>query len=95
MKINHNQFLILLMVAMLPNILFGASIDTSNTTDLLEGVRLAFVAICGIITTILIIYTGFKLYSGQPLRELTGPLWMIVAFGSATAIGSFVDDIMK
>lgn len=87
--------LMALSVIFLPSFLFGASINTSNTTAVLEAVRLAFVAICGVVTTILVIYTGFKLYQGQTLPELTKLLWMIAAFGSAAAIGSFVDDFMK
>ncbi len=80
----------------LPNLLFGASIDMKNTLSVLEAVRIAFVAICGVATTIMIIYTGFKFWGGnQPLRELTPHLWAIAAFGSATAIGAFVDSAIK
>lgn len=91
-KIN---FLLMLLALILPNLLFGASIDTSNTIDVLTGVKIAFVALCGITTTILVIYTGFKLYNGQTLAELSKLLWVIAAFGTATALGAFVDDFMK
>ena len=89
------KLILLLMALVLPNLLFGASLSTSKTEEVLEAVRLAFVAICGVTTVILVIYTGFKLYQGQTLPELTKLLWMIAAFGTASAMGSFVDSFMQ
>lgn len=83
------------MLLILPNLLFGASLSTGKTEEVLEAVRLAFVAICGVTTVILVIFTGFKLYQGQTLPELTKLLWMIAAFGTASAMGAFVDSFMQ
>ncbi|RBQ27657.1 hypothetical protein [Arcobacter sp. CECT 9188] len=87
--------LAVVMVLFVPNLLFGATLSTSKTEEVLEAVRIAFVAICGVTTVILVIFTGFKLYQGQTLPELTKLLWMIAAFGSASAMGSFVDSFMQ
>ena len=92
---NLAVLLAITMVLFIPNFLFGASLSTSKTEEVLEAVRLAFVAICGVTTVILVIYTGFKLYQGQTLPELTRLLWMIAAFGTASAMGSFVDSFMQ
>lgn len=94
-KKNISFMLLMLLVLVLPNTLFGASLSTTNTETVLEQVRLAFVAITGVTTVILVIFTGFKLYQGQTLPELTKLLWMIAAFGTASAMGEFVDSFMK
>lgn len=88
-------FLLMILVLFLPEYGFAATLNTTNTSAVLEAVRQAFVAICGVSTIILVIFTGFKLYQGQTLPELTKLLWMIAAFGTATAMGKFVDDFMK
>ncbi|RBQ32256.1 hypothetical protein CRU92_00670 [Arcobacter sp. FW59] len=96
--LGRKNIAILLAVAMVlfvPNLLFGATLSTSKTEEVLEGIRIAFVAICGVTTVILVIFTGFKLYQGQTLPELIKLLWMIAAFGTSTALGEFVDSFMQ
>lgn len=96
MKLKKGSVAIAMLIAVLflPNLLFGASLDVQNTKSVIEAVRQAFIAIAGVSTIILVIYTGFKLYMGQTLQELTKLLWMVAAFGTATAMGAFVDSII-
>ena len=96
MKYKKENLAIVMLIAILflPNLLFGATLDVGNTTAALEGVRKGFVAVAIVSAVILVIYTGFKLYMGQTLQELSKLLWMIAAFASAAAIGEFVKDIL-
>ena len=84
----------IIAIMFLPNLLFGATLDIQNTKSVIEAIKVAFVGICGVTTIVLVIFTGFKLYMGQTLPELTKLLWMIAAFGSATAMGTFVEGFM-
>lgn len=96
MKYKKENLAIVMLIAILfvPNLVFGATLDTSNTKAVIEAVKDAFVAICGVTTIVLVIFTGFKLYMGQTLPELTKLLWMTAAFGTATAFGAFVEGFM-
>jgi hypothetical protein len=96
MKLKKENMAIAMIIAImfLPNLLFGATLDIQNTKSVIEAIKVAFVGICGVTTIVLVIFTGFKLYMGQTLPELTKLLWMIAAFGSATAMGTFVEGFM-
>ena len=79
MKLKKENMAIAMIIAImfLPNLLFGATLDIQNTKSVIEAIKVAFVGICGVTTIVLVIFTGFKLYMGQTLPELTKLLWMI------------------
>ena len=93
-KKENMTFVMLIAILFLPNLSFGATLDIQNTKAVIEAVKVAFVGICGVTTIVLVIFTGFKLYMGQTLPELTKLLWMTAAFGTATAFGAFVEGFM-
>ena len=87
-KIN---LILILMALVLPNLLFGASINTSGANNVLEAIKLALFAVAGITITVLIAYVSFKvMHQGRPIDEMTK---IIVGGGlldSASAIGAAV-----
>ncbi len=87
-KIN---LILILMALVLPNLLFGASINTSGANNVLEAIKLALFAVAGITITVLIAYVSFKvMHQGRPIDEMTKIIVGGGLLASASAIGAAV-----
>ena len=84
-KIN---LILILMALVLPNLLFGASINTSGANNVLEAIKLALFAVAGITITVLIAYVSFKvMHQGRPIDEMTKIIVGGALLASASAVG--------
>lgn len=87
-KKNISFMLLMLLVLVLPNTLFGSSINISGTTNVLESVKLALYAVAGVTITVLIAYVSFKvMHQGRPIDEMTKVIVGGGLLASASAIG--------
>ncbi|MCG3667480.1 TrbC/VirB2 family protein [Aliarcobacter butzleri] len=84
-KIN---ILLMLLALILPNLLFGASINTSGAENVLDSIKVALFAVAGITITVLIAYVSFKvMHQGRPIDEMTKIIVGGALLASASAVG--------
>ncbi|MFW2236089.1 TrbC/VirB2 family protein [Aliarcobacter butzleri] len=84
-KIN---ILLILLALILPNLLFGASINTSGAENVLDSIKVALFALAGIVITVLIAYVSFKvMHQGRPIDEMTKIIVGGALLASASAVG--------
>ena len=82
------SFILMILLMLMPNLMFGSSINISGTQNILNAVKLALYAVAGVTITVLIAYVSFKvMHQGRPIDEMTKVIVGGGLLASATAIG--------
>lgn len=96
MFVKKQNIVFIVLLLLLPNLLFGSSINTSGAMNVLEAIKLALFAVAGITITVLIAYVSFKvMHQGRPIDEMTKIIVGGGLLASASAIGGAVASFVQ
>jgi len=87
-------FAIAIALILIPEVAEAARLDMSKTQTAISSFSKGIGTLCGVVATVMAIYTGFKFYKGgSPLADLTTNFLAIAAFATAGAVGQFVSSL--